>query len=460
MNVEILKEYFKYSSDLIVKNIKGINIVYLESLCSSDKINEYVLKVLSLSKNIKNLDNVLVGPNTIKIKDNYIFYLYNGYTLVLGTNNYAIETKGNLIRSVSNPTSQPSIMGAKDAFNESIQNNLGLIKRRIKSEHLINKDFIIGRISKTKVSVVYLDNVCEQYIVNDISKKLNKIDIDGIIDSTDITGFLFNESSTPFPLYYLSERPDNVSTLLLEGKVIIIVDNSPFVIILPVFFVDFINPTVDNYNKNININFVKIIRFFCYFISLLAPALYVSFINYNQESIPLDLLISFSVQRSNVPIPAALEAIIMLILCEILKESDIRFPSSYGSSISILGALILGEAAVEASIVSPIMIIVIAITFITNLIFNDNETINSIKLMRFLFVLFAVILGLYGVIICFFLFLIHLCSIKTFNKPYTYPIAPYDSIYLSKTLIKKRITKNKYRGKYLSKNRIKQGDIK
>lgn len=452
-----IKEIFNNSTDLKIQEIKNVYVIFLESLCSSDKINDYILKLLSLNK-IKDITNVLAGPNTENIKfEDIENYLSNGFTIVIYKKEIlAIETKGDLNRGVDIPQSQPAIYGPKDAFTESIQTNLGLIKRRIKTGDLVNKDIMVGKQTKTKVSIVYMSNICEQELVDLVTERINKIDTDGIIDSSYISQLITNENATPFPTTLESERPDKVVMELLEGKLVILVDTSPFALILPAFFVDFINPSSDNYNKSININILKITRFICYFISLILPAFYVALINYNQESIPLELLVSFTTQRQDVPIPTALEAFIMLFLCDLLRESDIRFPSSFGSSISILGALILGEAAVSASIVSPIMIIIVAITFITNLLFSDSDAINSIRLFRYIFLFFAVMAGLYGLVIAFVLFLIHLCSIKTFGKPYTYPLAPFNRNYLFKTILNKQRKKNTKRSRMLTTNLTKQ----
>lgn len=455
--IKKIQEIFNNSTDLKIQEIKNVYVIFLESLCSSDKINEYILKLLSLNK-IKDINNVLAGPNTEQIKfEDIENYLSNGFTVVIYKKEIlAIETKGDLNRGVDIPQSQPAIYGPKDSFTESIQTNLGLIKRRIKTGELVNVDIMVGKQTKTKVSIIYMNNICEQEMVDLVRERINKIDTDGIIDSSYISQLITNENATPFPTTLESERPDKVVMELLEGKIAILVDTSPFALILPAFFVDFINPSSDNYNKSININILKITRFICYFISLILPAFYVALINYNQESIPLELLVSFATQRQDVPIPTALEAFIMLFLCDILRESDIRFPSSFGSSISILGALILGEAAVSASIVSPIMIIIVAITFITNLLFTDSDAINSIRIFRYIFLFFAVMAGLYGLVIAFVLFLIHLCSIKTFGKPYTYPLAPFNRNYLFKTILNKQRKKNTKRSKMLTTNLTKQ----
>jgi len=188
-------------------------------------------------------------------------------------------------------------------------------------------------------------------------------------------------------------------------------------------------------------------------VTLILPALYISIINYNPETIPLNLLLSFQSARSGVPFPSAFEAIFMIIICSILRESDIRFPSNYGSSISILGALILGEAAVSANVASPIMIIIIGITFITSLVFNSGDVIDGLKVYRLILLFIATILGLYGMILGLFLILIHISSMKTLDEPYLYPVAPFDKTYLFKTVLKKG--KDTKRSKVLSNNEYK-----
>lgn len=457
-----IKKEFKDSSDLIIKTIKGIDVIFLESLCSSDKINEYVLKVFSLSKKRNHdLNNILVGPNTKEVKDKLeiINLLLNGFTIVLGSKYYAVETKGDLVRSVTEPTTESDLHGPKDSFNESIQTNLGLIKRRIKSPDLVNIDMDIGLYSKTKVSILYISSIAEISLVNKVKSRLNQINIDGILDAGNIKQLIGKENRSAFPTSQLTERPDKAAADLLEGKIIILVDASPLAISLPSFLVDFINPSVDTYSKNININFVKFLRFLCFFITLFLPGFYIALISYNQGSIPLDLLINFAMQRSSVPIPSIVECLVILILCAILRESDIRFPTNYGSSISIVGALVMGDAAVSAGIVSPIMIIVVAVTYITSMVFTDVELINSFRHIRFLTLFLVSLLGLFGLYMGIFFTLIHLCSLTSLGRPYTYPLAPFDKVYFNKTVFRSTKKDDKFRSKILTKKNIrKEGD--
>ena len=449
--IKKLQKQFINSSDLIVKKINNINIVFLESVCDSNKLNEFIFKNMKVKK-YYSLRNLVTAPSVVYVDDydKLEFYLTNGFAVVFDDKEVLVcEVKGNLYRAINIPTQEASINGPKDSFNESILTNLGLIKRRIKSDKLVNEDMYVGRKTLTKVSVLYLSDITDKSMVDVISMKIKDIDIDGIID-IEILMQKLDERNIPLPTIMKTERPDKVASSLLEGKIVIIADNSPYALILPVFFSDFINPETDNYVKPINVNILKIIRFICLLITISLPALYISIINYNPQSIPLNLLLSFQSGRSGVPFPSSFEAIFMIFLCAILRESDIRFPSSYGSSISILGALILGEAAVSANIASPIMIIIIGITFITGLIFSSGEVISGLRIYRLFLLICSIVFGLYGFVLGGILLLLHLASIDSFGFSYLYPLAPLDKTYLFKTLLKKN--KDKYRSKELTNN--------
>jgi len=465
---------FKNCPDLVKKQIKLGNskvvyVLFLETVSSSDKVSNYILNTLSristtpIHKKVDKLFDFLPSPNTVELKDKdeIEFYLTNGFAIVItdfSNEIIAIETKADLDRGINTPETQQGVFGPKDAFIENYQKNIGLIKRRIKSKSLVTEETNIGKRSNTKVGLLYINDIADIAQVNKIKKKLSKINTDGIIDSSYINQFITGENINPLPTCFASERPDRVCNALLEGKIAIVVDGSSFVLLLPAFLIDFINPVVDNYNKSININFVKILRFFCFLLTILTPAFYIAITNYNPETIPTNLLINFSAQRDGIPFPAIVECLITLFTIELLKESDLRFPSSYGSAVSILGALVLGEAAIGAGLVTPIMIIVAALTFITSLLFNDQELVNATRFYRILYLFFATLLGLYGIIIASMFFVANLASTKTLDKPYTYPLAPFDSVYFNKTLLKKNRSKDRFRSKLLvKKDRTKQG---
>lgn len=462
-SINKLKKEFSLTPDLIIRKIefknKYLYLAYLETVSSSDKVNDYILKNLNYFIGIKKLPNInqiLPSPNIkfLKSYDEVEYYITNGFTLIFYKNDIiAIETRADINRSVQTPEVEQSLYGPKDAFVENYQINLGLIKRRIKSKNLKIKEIDIGRKTTTKVGILYMEDTADNKNVDYILDVLSKVDVDGILDSGELAQYFIENKST-FPTVTSTERPDKVSRNLLEGKIAIVVDTSCYAIILPAFFADFINPPIDIYNKNISFNSLRILRMICFFLTIIVPGYYIALINYNQETLPTTLLLNFSAQRANVPFPSIVEAFIMLFICEMLRESDMRFPSSYGSAISILGALILGEAAVSAGVVSPIMIIVIAFTFITSLMFIEFEMINAIRTFRIIFLLLAAFFGIYGVVIATFFFIIHVCSLKTLKKPYFYPIAPFDKYFFKKLFIKSDLYKDTKRSKLVAKKNI------
>lgn len=466
--VERLKKEFSKTPDLIVKEIKlnmfnTLFIIYLETVSSSNKVNDYILKNVIDNKdkiNKNNFQNYLAGPNTKRIDkyDKIEYFLTNGFTIVILKDNiYGVETRADINRAVANADIETSINGPKDSFTENYQINIGLIKRRLKSHNLKIDNRVIGRKTSTQVGVLYFEDIADQELVQNILEKLDNIDIDGVIDSSSIGYLLGDEESSVYPTFLQTERPDMVSTSLLEGKIAIVMDTTPFALIIPAFFIDFINPNIDNYSKSKNINFIKILRIFAYFLSMIAPALYIAVMNYNQETIPTNLLIDFAIQRNGVPFPTIVETILMLAVCEILRESDLRFPSNYGSAISILGAIVLGEASVSAGIASPITIIVIAITFISSLTFSNVEINNSLRFFRFIFIILAGFFGLYGITLGLLFFLIYTSNVTSFGKPYFAPFAPFDKVYFHNTVFKIPLKKDKIRSSMLTKtNKTKQ----
>ena len=357
-------------------------------------------------------------------------------------------------RAVSIPDTETSIRGAKDAFIEDNKTNIELIKKRIKSPDLKITNINIGKYTNTLVSIIYINNIVKIKLVNKILNKLKKINIDGIIASEQIKNLL-DKSNYILPTIQTTERPDITSNALLQGKVVIIVDNSPYVLIIPGLFYDYFKTPEDYYAKNINVSFTRIIRYIAFFIAMLTPAIYLSLVTYNFNMVPTDILINFAESKSNIIIPSFLEAFIMLISFEIIREADIRIPAKLGSSFSIVGALILGNVAVEANIIEPIMIIIIALTAISSLPFNEVDITNSLRLYRFIFMLSALLLGFIGVYIVFLIFLISLSSKNIFNIPYFTPYSPLSLNGLKDSIVKIN-TKIDKRNKYLSNNIIKE----
>lgn len=452
------------SKDYVYKKIKidkkELYLIFNEVLCSGDEINESILKRLTLL-NHKNFDLENKLPaNNIKIikKDEIISYVNKGFVVCLtGDMIFAIEEKQKLERGITTIESELSLNGPKDSFSESFNTNLGLIRRRIKSEDLWWDEVTLGKSTETKVGILYMNNIVDKDLVEKVKARLNLIDIDGIIDSSYLKDNLENNNSF-FPTISSTERPDKVAMSLLEGKVAIIVDMSSYVLILPNFFIDFFHTVDDYYQKSINVTFIRCIRILAFFIAIFIPAYYIAVTTYNQNSIFLSLLLLLKAQRTAVPFPAIVEALFMIISFEILRESDLRMSSTTGSAISILGGLILGDAAVSAGIMSPIMIIVIAISSIAGFVFTSIELVNAIRLYRIIFLLLATVLGVYGIYLGAIYLLYKLITLTSFDKPYLAPFSPFiknemnDAIYKRDNKGEKSrnplLTNNKKRGKY------------
>lgn len=463
MNVfKYINNTFKDTPDLVKRKIKysfsSVHIYYIETICSSEQVNNFILKNLTNPNSHRKFKDILAGPNFKEINLNKLeFYLYNGFTVLVYRNKiYAIETKASLDRSVTSPLVEQDLYGAKDALLENYQKNIGLIKRRLKSSHLKTKEYKLGRFTQTSTGVLYIDNITDMSLVKRIDALLNKIDTDSVIDVGELKQFLTMDKGNVFPPTKLTERPDVIVKALLDGKLVIVMDTSPFAIILPAVLADFINPISDKYLYQRNANNLKILRMICFFLTIFTPAFYIAIITYNQETIPALLLTNFITQNEGIPFPATIETFFMIFICEMLRESDIRFPSNFSSSISILGALILGDAAVSANIVSPIMIIITALTFISSMIFSNVELSGAIRIWRFIAMIIASFYGLYGVALAFIFFIVSLSSYSSFGLPYTFPVVPFSLPYLKETLYESDIHDNKKRSPYLTKNIRKQ----
>lgn len=459
IKIETIKKRLSPSKDYIFDQIEvskeHVDLIYNEVLTDNKSINKFVMSTLIYlnKKQLLNLDNNLPSSNIIIIPDSELInYLNNGYLIIIYNKIYALEFKSTLGRGTDKIESELSLNGPKDSFNETFNTNLGLIRKRIKSEHLKVIDKSIGRYTKTKVGILYIDGIVKNNLVKHIEKCLDKIDIDGIIDSSYLKNSLENKFNL-FPTIMASERPDKCTMALLEGKVVILVDNSPYAIILPSFFIDFFHTTDDYFQKSFNASFIRIVRLIAFLIAILTPAIYISVTTRNYDLIPLNLLLMLKAGRSYVPFPAYIEAFFMIVCFEILKESDLRMSATAGSAVSILGGLILGDAAVSAGIVSPIMIIVIAISSIAGLIFTSIELGNAIRSYKILLLVLGTILGIYGVIIGIIILIINLKETETFGYNYI----SYDKNEIKDSIIKidedvkkrnSKLSNNIIRGKY------------
>ena len=470
-----IKNAFGSSTDLIVRPFiidnREITLVMSEVLGSSSYVNDFILRRLltikfqsdDIGSELLNFIPTNNGKILNKLSD-MTDYICMGFALILFSDNesekaIAIEARATVDRGIPIVNNEASITGSKDAFNENFNTNIGLIRRRIRTSDLYVDGMFIGKSSKTKIGILYMNNIAIKKNVDGIKNKLKKINVDGILDTGNLKSYLDSKTNFFFPTITSTERPDKVAQALLEGKIAIVSDNSPFVLITPTFFVDYLHTSDDYYEKAINTSFIRIIRFLAFLIAIFTPAIYIALTTHNQDILPLSLFLNFMAQRDTVPFSALIEAIFMSISFEILRESDIRKPASMGTSVSILGGLILGDAAVSAGIISPIMIIVISISAISGLAFSSVEMIYALRWWRFIMLFLAMFFGLFGIFVGFIILLASLVTTSSESLPYLAPFSPFIKEEIKDTIIKGSHKRIRFRNPLLTKNKIRERDL-
>lgn len=447
-NIKIIQKELGYPSDIVYRNIDNYSYIFLESLVNDKKISNFISKVIiNINKN-NDIKDTISSPKIIELDElnDAYYYLLSGFTCIFKKNkkNYwVVETKESLDRSITESTNEPIIRGPKDSFNENYNTNIGLIRKRIKDKKLRVDEQKVGERTKSKIGIIYLSDMVNKKLLEKIKMLIKDLRINGLIDSGYIREYLEKESNTSFPTIITTERPDLTCQNILNGKIIIVVENSPIILILPATLSDFLKISEDYYQKPVNASITRILRYIAFIITIITPAFYIALMTYNQEMIPDQLLISLASQRTQIPFPTFVEIIIYIIIFEILRQADIRSPNIAGASMSIVGALILGDAAVNAGLVSPMVIIVVSLTSICELVFNNIDFANAIRQWRMMFIISTILTGLIGLLIGGILFIIKLASIENNDTPYLLPFSPLsNNIYSDDLLIIPTFKKN------------------
>ena len=337
---------------------------------------------------------------------------------------FDIEVKGFKQRSIDTPNNEIVIKGPHEAFVENIRTNTALIRKIVNNENLIIENLEVGKITKTKCAVCYMQNITNYDLVNEVKYRLNNLEIDSLLSSGELEQLIADSNILGIPEMLSTERPDKVTKYLLKGRVVVLVNGSPYGIIVPGILVDFLTSPEDTNLKVSFANFLRGLRFLAAFITLLLPGLYVAITSFHQEILPTGLLYSILASRENVPFPIILEILLMEISFELIREAGLRVPSPIGPTIGIVGALVLGQAAVTAGIVSPILIIIVAITGIASFAIPDFSFGFHLRYFRFAFVLLGFMAGFLGISLGLFVYISLVCSLRSFGVSYTTPFAP------------------------------------
>lgn len=427
-------------SQYTVESIFGKDQVIVENIFIRLKTELLCSSKISEGSDLETIYSQILSGNTVILIDKYDKYLI-------------LNTYGPKGRNITEPTSQTTIRGPKDAFTENIELNISQIRKKIKDKSVKIENMSIGSITKTNVAVIYLENIARPEIVNEVMSRLRQITIDGILDSGYIEELIKDNHNSVFPTFLNSEKPDSVVAGLLEGKVAIMVDGSPFVLTAPALFVDFFNVSEDYYHHYIISSMTRIFRGLSLFLSLLVPSTYIALATFHQEMIPTKLLVSITAQREGVPFPVFVEAILMELTFEVLREAGIRMPRAIGPAISIVGALVLGQAAVQAGIFSAVVVIIVSITAISSFAIPNYSMANAIRLLRFVLMILSASFGLYGIYIGLIVLYLHLCKLKSIGVPYMSPFSPKLENENKDTIIRFPLWKMKYRQSSISKTK-------
>ncbi|MFK7696016.1 spore germination protein [Paenibacillus sp. HJGM_3] len=439
-NVDALRAIYANCSDVVFRPFfigeeKKAFLLYIEGLCNKEEVDASILTPLMDERAAKFQTVLELVEKTIAVTKadkvqalaDCITQLSIGNPVILIENEpigYAFGLSKWDKRAVQEPSSENVVRGSREGFTESLGVNTSMLRRKIRSPQLKLIHMSVGRYTQTDMTVAYMEGIADPVLIEELSKRLKRIDIDGVLESGYIEGMIEDSPYSPFPQIMDTERPDIAVSSLLEGKVIVLVDGTPFVLIAPTTFFSLLQSSEDYFQRFLIGTAIRWLRYLFVMISLLLPSLYVAISTFHHEMLPTTLLLSVASSREHVPFPALVEALIMEITFEALREAGIRLPKQIGAAVSIVGALVIGQAAVQAGIVSAPMVMVVAITGIASFTIPRYSAGIALRMLRFPIIMLAGSLGLMGVILGMIFILIHLCSLRSFGVPYMSPMAP------------------------------------
>ena len=445
-NIKLLETLFKDCGDIVQKSffIEKFNsrirlhLIYIDGLVDNNMIEQTIIKPVMYEWQTENLYNDMtfwdriyyIEAQTVDIKeekstDKTIEAILNGDTAMF-VDGYAkafvISSKKYPLRSITENDTEAGMRGPKDSFNESIRQSTALIRRRIKDAKLKVVQGTIGERSRTSYAIMYMEDLADAGLVDEIKKRLYRYDIDALFDSGMAEHLMDESPMSPFPIFQTTTRPDKAAAGIVEGRVVIAFDNSPEVLMAPCNFNMLLQASDDYYNRWMVGTFARLIRYIAAFIAITLPGFYIAVTVYHSDMLPTRLLYAIANARSIVTFPVVVEMLIMEFLFELLREAGIRLPGPLGNTIGVVGGLIVGQAAVEAGIVSTIVVIVVALTAIASFAIPNEEFASVFRLLKFFIMLTSAVAGLYGFILGLLIIAIHLSELKSFGVPYMMPV--------------------------------------
>ncbi|WP_254776851.1 spore germination protein [Paenibacillus sp. yr247] len=463
-NHDFIKEIFQDCSDVVVRefeiepNIPAL-LLFVDGLTNTQLLNDTMKSLMLLGGGETAIDRIvgtILPVSQTQISTNYgdlLVSVLGGDTALLVEGNakaILLGIRGTEKRSVGEPETETVVRGPKEGFVESIRTNTSMIRRKLKTPRLKMKSMSVGKESNTSLVLCYLDDLAMPSLVEEVVKRLEQIKIDGIFESGMIEELIQDDAYSPFPQIQYTERPDVVASALLQGRVAILVDGTPFALIVPFVFIQVMQASEDYYERFQIGSLLRLLRYIFLFLSLTAPALYVAITTYHQELLPTTLMLSIAAAREAIPFPAVVEAFIMEITFEALREAGIRLPKAVGSAVSILGALVVGQAAVQAGIVSAPIVIVVSVTGIASFTIPRYNGAIAIRMLRFPILIVASVFGFYGIIFCMLILFGHMANLRSFGVPYLSPLGPLSAGDLQDALIRSPLWKMEKRPAFMA----------
>ncbi|MCD9025352.1 spore germination protein [Cohnella silvisoli] len=438
-NLEKLQMLFQLTPDLIVRRLRihvtGVEaaLVYLDGMTDKSTINNNILTPLMREAHASNDKGDIPFTNVGNVGKGSLWSqvetaILKGDTVLFADGRpeaFLFDTKGWPQRTIEDPQIETSLKGAHQGFLETGTQNIALIRRYIPNRELKIKELSIGKRGATKVWIIYLADVAHPQVLAELESRLSSIDVDSIINTGELVEYIEDNPYSPFPQIILTERPDSTVSQILQGRFSVVVDGSPSVLIAPATFISFFQSIDDYSTRWLIASFIRLLRFLAFAIALLLPAIYISFISFNYEVLPIQLLLSVAESRTLVPFPPLLEAMLMEITLEMMRESGIRLPAPVGQTVGIVGGIIIGQTAVQAGIVSNIMVIVVASTAIASFIIPNYDMGTALRLLRFPMMVIAFMFGIVGIVIGMMILIAHLVCLESMGTPYASPLAPF-----------------------------------
>ncbi|MCL5072616.1 MAG: spore germination protein [Actinobacteria bacterium] len=480
-NLEKIKKEFNIpvNQDIVIRKFKiarkiDAALIFVDGMVDKIIINDFILRQLMPPDHFTDckeecpmsyIEESVLSINQVTRLNEYdqiIPQILNGLTglFIQGCEEcLLIESRGYEKRSVEKPATENVIMGAQEGFTENLRTNLTLIRKIVKNKNLVTEILPVGKTSHGNCGIVYLDGIANPDIIREVKRRIESLDTDFVSGSGMLEELISDNPYMIFPYILTTERPDRSASLIMDGRVLIIFDGSPFASSVPASFFEAIQSPEDFFLKWQFASALRIIRLLGLLFTLFLPGLYIALTLFHQEMVPTELLTSIAKSRQNVPFPTIIEILMMEVSFELIREAGIRVPGAIGTTLGIIGALILGQAAVSAQIVSPVLIIVVAVTGIGSFAIPTYALSFAIRLIRFIFILFGAIAGFYGISAGILILGGIACSMKSFGVPYFSPISPKTKSNLD-IIVSAPISKHKQRPDYINPlNRKRQGDI-